>query len=173
MAKEVDYKKVVCNLVADGYITMDEAKEAIAKVKEGTPDLKTGPTWDVALRCIEALNKHIKTNGKKSSRVNQNALSVMEKLHRIDKRSEEEIIAMIDWSQTHDFWSTVILSPENLRKNFFQMEKQRERDGIKARPAPVITTPRSDKWERVIEERRKESVPMPAGFKDVLKRTAK
>jgi len=173
MAKEIDYKNVLCILINDGIISMETAKEYIARSKETAPEIKTGPTWDVAMACLLFLNENIKTSGKKKSRVNQNALTVMEKLHRIDERSEQEIKDMITWAHSHDFWCSIILSPENLRKNFIKMEMQRNRDEAKLKPAPVITTPKTDKWERVIEERRKESVPMPKGFKEgLLKRTA-
>ena len=40
------------------------------------------------------------------------------RLIRIDKRSEEEIMRVIKWSQQDDFWQNNILSTEKLRKQY-------------------------------------------------------
>lgn len=42
----------------------------------------------------------------------------IEKLHRIDKRTYEQIEYMIRWTQQHDFWSSNILSTKKLREKF-------------------------------------------------------
>jgi len=78
---------------------------------------------------------------------------------------------MIDWSQGHDFWSTVVLSPEKLRKNYEQMNAQRARD-TKVVPVIVNRQPNRD-WKKELERRKEESIPMPADFKSVLRRSAK
>ncbi len=38
-----------------------------------------------------------------------------------DKRTHEQIKYLIDWTQKHEFWKTVILSPSNLREKFNQL----------------------------------------------------
>lgn len=43
----------------------------------------------------------------------------------IDKRSFEQMKNAIIWSQKHDFWSGVILSPKSLRRNYDKMRSQR------------------------------------------------
>ncbi|NQT67098.1 MAG: winged helix-turn-helix transcriptional regulator [Actinobacteria bacterium] len=49
---------------------------------------------------------------------------------RIDKRKPEKIKQIIDWIRGNDFWYKVILSTENLRKNFDRLEMQsQERKG--------------------------------------------
>ncbi len=42
-----------------------------------------------------------------------------------DNRSEEQMNNVIEWSQKHDFWSGIILSPASLRKNYYKMRTQR------------------------------------------------
>lgn len=42
-----------------------------------------------------------------------------------DKRSGKEVQEMIVWASHHDFWSTVVLSPSSLRKNFDKMKAQK------------------------------------------------
>ena len=45
----------------------------------------------------------------------------MRKLMEIDKRDVHEVAKVIDWVSQDDFWSTVILSPANLRKKWDQI----------------------------------------------------
>ena len=42
-----------------------------------------------------------------------------------DNRSGKEVQEMIVWATQHDFWSTVVLSPSSLRKNFDKMKAQK------------------------------------------------
>lgn len=42
-----------------------------------------------------------------------------------DKRSGKEVQEMIVWASQHEFWSTVVLSPSSLRKNFDKMRAQK------------------------------------------------
>lgn len=48
-----------------------------------------------------------------------------ERLHELDKRSWEEIRAMVLWVSEDKFWPTVILSPKKLREKWDSMEAQR------------------------------------------------
>jgi len=48
----------------------------------------------------------------------------IERMIRIDKRDPKKIKAMIDWIHRDSFWSTTILSPEKLRKQYDQIELQ-------------------------------------------------
>ena len=174
MEKELDYRKVICIMIDLGYITCDQAIEAVQLHKnQMQKEVKSGPSWEVARRLMAYLNACIIQNGRKPSRVNDTAIGVMEKLHRIDKHSEEEIMEMIAWCQSHDFWSTVVLSPEKVRKNWQQMSGQRERDGHKVAqefvPVPKVA-PIDNDYMKEMERRRSESVPMPKGFKEALRK---
>ncbi|MDY4308047.1 hypothetical protein SNF32_15655 [Enterococcus mundtii] len=44
-----------------------------------------------------------------------------------DKRTGKEVQDMIVWSTSHEFWSTVILSPASLRKHFSKMTAQKDK----------------------------------------------
>jgi hypothetical protein len=50
----------------------------------------------------------------------------MNKLIRIDERSEEEIARVIDFSQSSDFWKANILSVSKLREKFATLLLQSE-----------------------------------------------
>ena len=85
---------------------------------------------------------------------------------------------MIEWVSCHDFWSSVILSPEKFRKHYDTMAAQRDRDGrkpdIKAEEGQRSETSKAmaQDWEREVMQRREVSTPMPKGFKNVLKGAA-
>lgn len=54
------------------------------------------------------------------------------KIHELDKRSKEDIKAVIDWATQDDFWQANILSPAKLRKQFdtlqARMNQKRNRE---------------------------------------------
>lgn len=60
----------------------------------------------------------LKNNPKAKKPNIQKWADVINKIMRIDERSEEDIRKVIKYSQSDDFWLSVILSPTNLRKNF-------------------------------------------------------
>jgi len=62
-------------------------------------------------------------------------------LSRVDQRTPSEIRDLIEWSQTHDFWRTVALSPGSVRKNFTKMALQMN--------APARASPNARKPEPV------------------------
>jgi len=47
-------------------------------------------------------------------------------LIRVDSRDPPEVLDMIEWSQAHEFWRTVCLSPGAYRKNFTKMGLQKK-----------------------------------------------
>lgn len=53
---------------------------------------------------------------------------VVERTHRIDKRTYEEIEFIIIWCQKSDFWQANILSTSKLREKFDQLVAQSKRD---------------------------------------------
>ena len=74
------------------------------------------PTSKIALATDQVLNEHARKWG-----------IAIRKLNEIDRVPYPEIEAGIHWSQRHEFWSTVILSGDNLRAKWDQMEAQRRR----------------------------------------------
>lgn len=96
----------------------------------------------------------------------------MDKLLRRDNHTEDEVAEMITWCQSHDFWTSVIRSPENLRKHFDTMCAQRDRDARRPKESIVQVKSVDNDYLAEIERRNKESVPMPKGFKDALRKKA-
>ena len=159
----VDYKKVLCALIDDGLLTIEQVRNAVDRCKES---VKQGESWETAKGLLKYLNDGIVANGKRPFRNNESALAVFEKMIRIDKRTEQECREMMDWCVSHDFWSTVILSPEKFRKHYDTMMAQRVRDG-QAKPKPVEQTGArhvSTFNEEAYERARRESIARPANI---------
>jgi hypothetical protein len=70
----------------------------------------------------------IQSNGSKRPAVNDKWLSDMERLHKIDERSWEQITKAIEWCQADDFWRGNILSPAKLRKQYDQLRLAAQRN---------------------------------------------
>lgn len=173
----VDFRKALCLLIEDGIITYEQAKQAVDKVKlTTTEDKYNTQSWKDARVLLDEMNKRMLENKRKPSRVNLTSIGCIEKLLRLDKRTYDEVLEMIEWSQSHDFWHSVILSPEKLRKHFDTMLAQRERDGKKqADTAPVsvgygYVLTKFD--EEAYEQRRAEAIAKPKSInlKAALKR---
>ncbi len=47
----------------------------------------------------------------------------IDQMLRIDKRTKEETVELIDWVYTDRFWAKVVLSASNLRKNFDKIQE--------------------------------------------------
>ena len=81
----------------------------------------------------------------------------------------------MDWTQKHEFWSSVILSPEKFRKHFDTMAAQRDRDSrvpdlkVEEVERTKAFKAQSQEWEQEMVRRQSVSTPMPKGFKNVLK----
>lgn len=60
----------------------------------------------------------IEANGSKRPTVSDKWLTDMERLHRIDGRSWEQINAAIRWVQNDSFWRANVMSPDKLRKQY-------------------------------------------------------
>lgn len=169
---DIDYKQVICLLVNDGLVTVDQVMSCVDRITVVEGDKYDTPTWMAARRIIKVFNERLKANAKKPSIVNISSLSSIEKLIRIDKHTEEEIIEMIDWCQADEFWHTVILSTTKLRKHFETMKIRKEQGAQRTKVAPVARPEIKyvdDEWHAEMERRRKESVPPPFKLKDSLK----
>jgi len=69
----------------------------------------------------------IADNGSRRPEVTDKWLSDMDKLHRIDERSWEQITKAIQWCQADDFWRGNIMSPAKLRKQYDQLRLAAQR----------------------------------------------
>ena len=85
-----------------------------------TPDPSFAAASD---RLVRALSERLTANGTKHKptwRWSQSAESLM----RLDNRSEDEIMLIIEWSTQDDFWRSNILSMPTLRKQFEKLRLQ-------------------------------------------------
>ena len=69
----------------------------------------------------------IEANGSRRPTVTDKWLSDMERLHRLDERSWEQITKAIEWCQADDFWRGNIMSPAKLRKQYDQLRLAAQR----------------------------------------------
>lgn len=92
-----------------------------------TNELSTRTYGDEEIRLANLLAELIIANGSKKPKVTKRWYSDIEKLHRIDGRSYEQIEAAIKWSQNDSFWVANIQSPGSLRAKYDQMRLQAQR----------------------------------------------
>lgn len=78
------------------------------------------------------LNKKIHENNPKAKQPNlQKWADVMRKIVEIDKRDKHDVSLVIAWCQKDDFWSTNILSPSKLRKQFDRLYMKMQKEATK------------------------------------------
>jgi hypothetical protein len=92
----------------------------------------------------------IEANGSKRPTVSDSWLSDMERLHRIDERSWEQITKAIEWCQADDFWRGNIMSPGKLRKQYDQLRLAAQRGNKQSKFTKTMD------WIRNIENDTKE-----------------
>jgi len=76
---------------------------------------------DDVINACNLLADLIEQNGSKRPDVTDNWLRDMERLHRIDGRSWEQITAAINWVQNDSFWRANVMSPSKLRAQYDQL----------------------------------------------------
>jgi hypothetical protein len=91
------------------------------------PSLNTRTYGDENYQACNLLADLIQTNGSRKPAVTNKWLSDMERLHRIDQRSWEQITKAIEWCQADDFWRGNIMSPGKLRKQYDQLRLAAQR----------------------------------------------
>lgn len=171
---ETDFKKALCLLISDGVVTLEQAKDAIERSKKPTVSelVKQRPTYEAAQRLMKLFIKELEDNGRKGYNTVANTMA-FERMLRLDKRSEAEIGAIIYWSQHDEFWCTVVLTPQKLRKHYETLLAKKERDSKLPEPVVPLVKPIDVEWERDMEERRNVSVPMPKDFKSSIRKAAR
>lgn len=75
--------------------------------------------------------------------------SEIEKIIKLDKRDPKQIIDLIDWAQSHEFWGTNILSPKALRKQYDTLLIQMQAEQAKQAKDPKK---KAKDDEKLIEE---------------------
>ena len=97
--------------------------------------VRESPHFEDAVRLVDFMAAEIQreTPQWKGQYSNAKWVQQMDAILRLDKRNVREVAEIIRWAASHDFWSSNILSPAKLRKQYVTLAKQRERD------APVQT----------------------------------
>ena len=109
-----------------GLLTDDELTKNHIELR--TKELNTRTSFDVEVHnACNLLADLIEGNGSKRPEVTERWLRDMERLHRIDKRSWEQITKAIHWCQDDDFWRANILSPTKLRIQYDQLRLAAQR----------------------------------------------
>lgn len=93
--------------------------------KKNTSQQVAPDKFSDAGRLADFLLEKIKINNPNARDPNFKTWAIeIDRMIRIDKRDPDAVETAIVWSQDHDFWSGVVLSPQKLRKHFDQMEVQ-------------------------------------------------
>lgn len=169
---EIDYKKVVFVLIERGFCTQEQVRKIVGElaVSDSLDEGRNSEFWEEAKRLCALLNERVIANGFKPFAVNKTSVGIMEKLMRLDKRDAKDIERVILWAVQDDFWTGNIRSPDKLRKHFDLMTHQMAKRPARQAPPTPQPPPIDRDWLQEIEDMHKQSVPMPKGFKDVLKR---
>ena len=151
------YKEVLCLLIQEGRVTVEEVEEMKKFVNARTvARTKHTETWAQARTLCERLNEGIVANSHRPFVMNDTNVSAMEKLLRIDKVPVPNVEEMLTWCVGHAFWGTVIFSPIKFRKHYHTMLAQRQRDGeviVVQDTAPRIPAVDSEFFEKKRRER--------------------
>jgi len=112
-----------------------------------TNELNTRTYGDEDIRLANLLGELIIENGSKAPKVSKDWYSDIEKLHRLDGRSYEQIESAIRWSQNDPFWRGNILSANKLRKQYDAMRLQAQRDQKKSKVTQALNWMKEIKWD--------------------------
>ena len=98
---------------------------------------KYSEIWGTAEDLANYLADKIEGNGSKRPTVSHDWILTMCRLIDIDQRTPDQVRGAIDWCQADDFWSSNILSPMALRKQYERLrlqatQKQRKKTGVSA-----------------------------------------
>lgn len=166
---DIDYKKVVYSLIEQGFVDDVTVRQIVGKlaIVESLDESQRSPLWKEAEILCTKLNERVIANGFKPFAVNKKSVGTMEKMLRLDNRAVADVEGMIDWCTKDSFWFPNIRSPEKLRVHFDLMNVQRLKrqprfDQRVSKPDPV--------WAEEISARKSSAVPMPAGFKESLRK---
>ncbi len=98
---------------------------------------KYSEIWGTGEDLANYLADKIEGNGSKRPTVTHDWILTMCRLIDIDQRTPDQVRGAIDWCQADDFWSSNILSPMALRKQYERLrlqatQKQRKKTGVSA-----------------------------------------
>jgi len=98
---------------------------------------KYSEIWGTGEDLANYLADKIEGNGSKRPSVTHDWILTMCRVIDIDGRTPDQVRGAIDWCQADDFWSSNILSPMALRKQYERLrlqatQKQRKKTGVSA-----------------------------------------
>jgi hypothetical protein len=102
-----------------------------------------------ALELATFLADRIEANRVKRPTVTVEWKRSIDRMMRLDGRTEEQIRAAIIWATSHDFWSQNILSPDKLRKHYDRLSLQARSENTKAKPKGAAALESLSRPERV------------------------
>lgn len=125
--------------------------------KKSPPKAETKPARPEVEELCQMLSNRIKANGsKRHGNVNDKWRTEARLMLDDDGYTFEQIAWMINWSQSHHFWRTNVLSMTKLRDKFDTMKLQATSD---AQPAPRL----SKRQQEIADyERRRGLTPVPS-----------
>lgn len=101
------------------------------------------------MELAQLLFQYIQDNGDKANYIKspnfESWANTIRLMRTNDQKTYEQIKCVIDWSQNHEFWRTVILSPSNLRKQFNQLVMKIKQE--KAKSKTVVPLKKDYDWE--------------------------
>ncbi len=112
-----DTKKITGRpLSADGQHSID--KDSISQVKLSEVNLINKEDEDLTELLYNLIKQNYSFTKEKTEKQKEGDYEEMNRLHRIDKWTYEQIRYIIEWSQQDDFWKQNIRSVKKLRKQF-------------------------------------------------------
>lgn len=100
------------------------------------------------MQLAELLFSRIKENNPEHKKPNlEKWANDMRLMRERDKRNEEQVKYLINWTQNHDFWHANILSPAKLREKFDTLVAQVKRDNRQGSNVIPITEARKDEQQ--------------------------
>jgi len=143
------------NIPGEAY-TKNIYKKTYTKNKESPKIPKTFSDDSLEIKLSNHLLKRIRENNPDHKEPNiKQWVKHMDYMLRIDKRSPEKIIEVIDWSQKDSFWFKNILSTEKLREKFDQLIMNMKDRGKNGKPGKHFENERdyTDEEQRAIDEK--------------------
>ncbi len=113
-------------LVKDSLVKSKKTEKSETKIVKFTP--RDMEMTDLLINLIQTNNPEWQMKGKRDDWAEH-----IEKLHRIDGRSYEQIEAMIRWVQADNFWHKNILSTSKLREKFNDLIPRIKNNGGKGK----------------------------------------
>ena len=113
---------------------LDDPPRAVPSALQG-PSIRTETTTEITTvertselseseRLANLLADLIALNGSRRPTVTRTWITTIDRMLRLDGRTEDEVEAAMRWAQADDFWASNILSPDKLRKHFDRMRLQ-------------------------------------------------